>query len=434
MERVIADTSRDPVVWNEEVENNLRLQYAVDLFRESKNNEGVQQMMMAIAACPTRQSLILWASVLRQVNAPQLADRVDVIYNQLYTQSGGEPVVAIYTGASGFYTGADMSGPGVWGSELAAVNLAEALKMPVFVFCECLQFDKPPYPHNGVTYLPHQFYGAWSATRAKRSIYLIVSRYLYFFVRFDVLAAKAVFFWVHDKVPNYLTVGGGSPLPEQGRPLFRTLCATNVITQVICVSKWQADGIMELSGKMPVIIGNAVPPILKMMPNLLVPQVPGRMIFCSDPTRGLERLLKLFPRIKEKAPWAELHVYWSSFEGYNAPDGVTFKNKVLQTELFVAMQQAQVLLYPNHGHETYCQVALEASLAGCHVIARDYSGIADVLRSLHCGTLIPGELDEAWETAAVDKTLEVFALQQPVVPLAIPTWSDRASEWKQLFL
>lgn len=433
MDRVILDTSRNPVVWNEDVENGLRLQYAVDLFGEGKNNEGVEQMMMAVAASPTKAALSLWASVLRQVGRPELADRVDDIYGHLYTHAVGD-VVAMYTGTSGYYTGGEMGGPNVWGSELAAVNLAEALNMPVFIFCECLQFDKPPQPYKGVTYLPHQFYGAWSANRAKKSVYLIVSRYLSFFVRFDVLAAKAVFFWVHDKVPHYLTVGGGPPLPEQGKPLFRTLCATGVITQVVCVSKWQAEGVMELGGKLPVVIGNALPPALLLkMPNSR-PKILGRMIFCSDPSRGLETLLKLFVRIKEKAPYAELHVYWSSFEGYGAPpDGVVFKNKVSQTELFGAMQEAQVLLYPNHAHETYCQVALEASAAGCHVIARDYSGIADVLRSLKCGTLIWGELDDTWQDAAVAITLEVFATQQPSFPQAIPTWADRALEWKKLF-
>lgn len=434
MEQAILDTSRNPVVWNEDVENSMRLQYAVDLFGEGKNNEGVEQMMMAVAASPSRGALALWASVLRQVKQPDLANRVDQIFDQLYsTPYPAGDVVAIYTGTSGYYTGCEMGGPNVWGSEMAAVNLAEELNMPVFIFCECLQFDKPPQPYKGVTYLPHQFYGAWSANRVKKSVYLIVSRYLSFFVRFDVLAAKAVFFWVHDKVPHYLTVGGGPPLPEQGRPLFRTLCATGVITQVVCVSKWQAEGVMELGGKLPVVIGNALNPLLLKMPNLR-PKIPGRMIFCSDPSRGLQTLLKLFVRIKEKAPYAELHVYWSSLEGYSAPpNGVVFKNKVSQTELFVAMQQAQVLLYPNHAHETYCQVALEASAAGCHVIARDYSGIADVLRSLKCGTLIPGELDETWQDAAVARTLEVFAAGQPSFPQVVPTWADRAAEWKKLF-
>jgi glycosyltransferase involved in cell wall biosynthesis len=258
-----------------------------------------------------------------------------------------------------------------------------------------------------------------------------VSRYLSFFTKHDVLAAKAVLFWVHDKVPHYLTVGGGPPLPEQGNPLFRTLCAHGVITRVVCVSNWQAEVVKELmaNGGEPAVIGNALPPLLLDVPKK--PKVKGRMIFCSDPSRGLDMLLKLFARIREKAPYAELHVYWSSFDGYIAMDGVVFKNKVLQTELFEAMQEAQVLLYPNHGHETYCQAALEASAAGCHVIARDYSGIADVMRSLRCGTLIQGELNEAWAAVAVNRTLEVFEMD-PVAPSEIPTWSDRANSWLKL--
>ena len=430
MEALIRDTSADPVVWNEDVENSMRLQYANELFGRGMNSAGISQMMMAVSAKPTQAALSMWASVMRQVGLN--SEAVEAMYSQLY-----EPpvftnnVVAIYTGASGSFTGADMGGPAVWGSELAAVNLAEALvalKIPVVVFCECLQFQKPPRPHKGVVYLPRQFYGAWSANRPAKSVYLIVSRYLSFFVKYDVRAAKRVFFWVHDKVPHYLTVGGGPPLPEQGKPLFHTLCAYGVINHVVCVSNWQAEHVQTLmAGEVPVVIGNALPDLLQWD---FKTKVKGRMIFCSDPTRGLELLLKLFARIKEKAPFAELHVYWSTFD-YPAQDGVVFKGKVLQSELFSAMQEAQVLLYPNHGHETYCQVALEASAAGCHVIARDYSGIADVLRSLQCGTLIAGDLNENWHSAAVNRTLQVFDME-PCYPSVIPTWSDRAKEWAKL--
>lgn len=431
MEALIRDTSKDPVIWNEDLECSMRLQYATELFGQRKNQEAIAQMMQAVGAKPTQSALYTWASVLRQIGSDAAAD-VDVIYNQLYAPPVATDVVAIYTGASGYFTGANMGGHGVWGSEMAAVNLAEALvalKIPVVMFCECLQF-KPPAPHNGVIYLPHQFYGVWSANRPAKSVYLIVSRYLSFFVQYSVKAAKRVFFWVHDKVPHYLSVRGGPPLPDQGRPLFYNLCAYGVISQVICVSNWQAEHVQTLmAGEDPVVIGNAIPPLCLDSK----PKIKGRMIFCSDPARGLELLLKLFARIKEKAPYSELHVYWTTFN-YPAQDGVVFKGKVSQAKLFSAMQEAQVLLYPNHGHETYCQVALEASAAGCHVIARDYSGIADVLRSLQCGTLIPGSsvVDEGWQNAAVSKTLQMFDTE-PFYPTVVPTWADRAVEWAKLF-
>lgn len=430
MEALIRETSANPVVWNEDVECSMRLQYATELFSQRKNQEAIAQMMQAVSAKPTQAALYTWSSVLRQIGS-DLYQLVDNMYNQMYLHMPVEDVVAIYTGASGYFTGSEMGGSGVWGSEMAAVNLAEALvalKIPVVIFCECLQF-KPPKPHNGVTYLPHQFYGTWSANRPPKSVYLIISRYLSFFIKYDTRAAKRVFFWVHDKVPHYLTVGGGPPLPEQGRPLFRTLCSHNVIHHVVCVSNWQAEHVKELmaNGEDPLVIGNAMS-VVSWEPK---DKVKGRMIFCSDPTRGLELLLKLFARIKEKAPYAELHVYWSSFD-YPAQDGVVFKGKVSQSDLFSAMQEAQVLLYPNHGHETYCQVALEASAAGCHVIARDYSGIADVLRSLKCGTLIPGLIDENWQDAAVSKTLQMFDTES-FYPTVVPTWSDRAKEWFKLF-
>ena len=107
MEALIRDTSADPVVWNEDVENSMRLQYANELFGRGMNSAGISQMMMAVSAKPTQAALSMWASVMRQVGLN--SEAVEAMYSQLY-----EPpvftndVVAIYTGASGFFTGADI--------------------------------------------------------------------------------------------------------------------------------------------------------------------------------------------------------------------------------------------------------------------------------------------------------------------------------------
>ena len=432
---MIADVSRDPVRWTRELEAALRGQYAAELLPVDLN-KGAVQMMQALAAKPSFGLMGMWAALLARIGNATAAAAVRALSDMMFpsTPQQPEPAIAIYTGFSGAYTGGNMTGPGVWGSELAAVKLAEALSracphLRVYVFCECLVFNDPPVPHNGVTYVPRQFYGVWQQHHLVRL--LVVSRYLHFFIENDAFRPMTTVLWLHDKVPHYLTAAGA--LADTGLPFFKNLLCVPEL-RVACVSEWQRDE-LRVYAQVPLerelsVLGNGIDAALLMQQKRS--KVPGRMIFCSDPSRGLGVLLDLFVRIKQAAPHAELHVYWSA-ANLKDTEGAVFKGKVSQPELFLALQEAQVLLYPNHAHETYCQVALEASAAGCHVIARDYSGLADTLRAVKCVTLIPGASvhDEAWQAAAVAKTLAVFAAGEPEVCVTpLPTWDVRAAEWR----
>lgn len=306
-------------------------------------------------------------------------------------------VLAIYTGYSPSFTGANVEQRPVWGSEIAAVRLAESLApfFDVFVFCPCLN-EEEPTGVKGVKYLNLSYYGAFE--KAHQVDILIVSRYIHVFLEFEC-RAKRIFLWLHDLVPHYMW--RDLQLPADGVPFFAN--TLHRIERLLCVSPWHAEAFPARLGGLSPSSAAAIKDKISVMPNALNPEhfgqlgdvdrVPGRMLFCSDPVRGLEPLFHIFQNILQTVPTATLHVYWSALPPHllaaaNAIPGVTFMGKATQAQLARAMAASELLVYPALSHETYCMVALEAQAAGCVVITRNHTGLTSTAAK---GVLIDGD-------------------------------------------
>jgi glycosyltransferase involved in cell wall biosynthesis len=477
LEHSLQQARASPATWTRAQEAQLRSQLLGAMLGAPGGcilDAAVEQLMAALAAAPSPVLLAVWQDLLESLGNSSGAAGVRALGDALF--GGGTStamLVAIYTGVSGRFTGGGMGGPGVWGSELAAVQLAQAFaaqhgsSVRVVVFCECLAFDAPPVPYAGVTYLPRQWYATWQAAAAPRRVrLLIVSRFLHFFMDNSVfepgVGPEAVVLWLHDRVPHYLTASGREALPEQGRPLFRLLLRVPEL-RLVCVSRWQADEVARLAAGMSgadfraalgperlCVIGNGLDAtLLSQQQQPQQPQRhPYRLIFCSDPDRGLPLLLELFADIRAAQPEAQLHVYWTppapgselAMALERAGPGVRHFGKVSQAELARALAGARVMLYPNHGHETFCMAALEAIAAGCHVIARQYSGIAETVEACGpgAGTLILGDDVRApdWRAAAVAAALRLFsvsaacaAADDASTQARAYTWGAKAESW-----
>jgi glycosyltransferase involved in cell wall biosynthesis len=191
------------------------------------------------------------------------------------------------------------------------------------------------------------------------------------------------------------------------------------------------------------VIGNALDPAHFMVkPD----KVAGRLVFCSDPSRGLHLLLPIFQRLRERVPHATLHVYWSELPtelkaAVEGTPGVSFQGRVPQSALALALGEAQLMIYPNQSHETYCMAALEAQAAGVVVIARNYSGIATTVGTR--GVLVAGDPQtSAWQDEALEAALSL--LQNPSLLSSTSararewaltqTWDSVAAQWAQLVL
>ena len=114
-----------------------------------------------------------------------------------------------------------------------------------------------------------------------------------------------------------------------------------------------------------------------------VGRIPHRLSTHS-PDRGLDRVLRLFPRVREVYPDAALEVFYgfemarqrnpafiAAIEQAAKQEGVTLHGRVGQDRLAQEYLKADALLYPAvmpNGQpfdETYCVSVVEARAAGC---------------------------------------------------------------------
>lgn len=132
----------------------------------------------------------------------------------------------------------------------------------------------------------------------------------------------------------------------------------------------------------------------------------------SSPDRGLQHSLKMWPKIIEKFPDAELHVFYG-FELFkkayqNNPERMKWMAKMLelmetlpnikyhgrigQGELDDWMKKLGVMMYPTDFDETNCIVALSAQSNGCVPCTMDKAGLKDTVGS---GIKVTGEIWDA---------------------------------------
>jgi glycosyltransferase involved in cell wall biosynthesis len=430
IEAARADATR----WTRDMEAVLHNQRGAEAFNNKDWNAAFTHWLASLHSAPSPSVMHNLQVLGAAVGNAELLERYRMTSTLLYTPPPTDkPVLAIYTGYSPPYTGKSVELKQVWGSELAAVRLAEALshQYDVTVFCPCLNEETR---HNGVQYLHLSYYGDFCKSRCVDV--LIVSRYMHFFLEHEC-RAKQVVLWLHDKVPHYMW--NSTALPALGRPFFVNMLKT--LDKIVCVSKWQAtEALPEFVGSQQLlktcVIGNAINPAYFLEP--VAQKVKARFIFCTDPSRGLPALLKLFHAVAERVPHATLHVYWTRSALPQTPPhpGVTFFDKVPQQELAQKMREAEIMAYPNEGHETYCMAALEAQAAGCVVVCRNFSGLAETVGDR--GVLVDGAaVNEDWISRAVDACVELLTSDQKLTHLASKsrawaleqTWEQRGAEW-----
>ena len=152
------------------------------------------------------------------------------------------------------------------------------------------------------------------------------------------------------------------------------------------------------------------------------------MLYASSYDRGLEHLLKMWPKVKENIPTAELHIAygWKMFDvGYsNNPymmswkermvklmeqEGITHHGRLSKTDLDELTNSCDVWSYYCTFDETNCITALNSQRLGCVPITMARAGLLDTVYS---GVMIN---EDGFEPEAKTKYLEalVYAYQNP---------------------
>jgi len=208
----------------------------------------------------------------------------------------------------------------------------------------------------------------------------------------------------------------------------------------------------QLTDDMIKIIGDAVDEELYRIP---IGKIEGRCIYTSTPYRGLNVLLNLWPRIREKVPTATLAIF-SSIKTYaenyddspwdelymkakNIP-GVLYHGSVPKQRLSEEQKKSELLLYPNLFQETYCISVAEAQMAGCPVITTMDGALPETVAP-GCGVCIDGDpMSEVYGDKFVEAAVELLTDRSKLNEMKSEclkqdfSWKTRVRQWEKEFL
>lgn len=354
----------------------------------------------------------------------------------------------------------DIERKGLGGSETAAIRLAAALSeigYVVTVYGEC---DFCAY--RQVTFKPHQTFDPLEKRKA-----VIASRAPWLADR--KINAEKFLLWMHDT--DY-----GQEMTDERMRKF---------DKIMVLSNWQRIHVMDKTGMGAskfFVTGNAIEPSYFngwrsthfvrgecncdpadefcnelgecSQESVVVPTA----LYSSSPDRGLDLLLKLWPKVREQVPGAELRYCYSSVYDKVAEQnpmvrafrdevrkladqpGVVNLGSLTQPDLANEMLGTSVWLAPSYNSsldaqfkETYCIGALEAAAAGCAVIASDWGALPERVEDAVNSVLIPppvegkGIREDEWVSAIVNCMQHTTPQKSPTALQT--TWAMRAAEF-----
>lgn len=329
----------------------------------------------------------------------------------------------------------------VRGSEIVPVLLGKELVklgFQVNIFAQCKD-DKVDYSgfYDGIDFRDLSYYQDF--IKNNYIDYLIVSRYSQFLAYYSNI--NKVYLWLHDVVPadDLFTINDKK------------------FKGVLCLSQWHKDlfsSQYNFPKDLVYITSNAIDP------DRFKSQVQKqlyRFIYSSNPIRGLEHLIKIFPKIIQKYPTAQLHIYcsfdlklygecfWSQVQKVKklVEDNSFVINHgcINQQELAQEFLKSHVWFYPNDFDETYCITALEAQMSRTLCITTNRASLTEVVGDR--GILIDGHPStEQYMNTALSKLFFVLdhrEIEQSYLDKGYQwakekTFKNLAQEWKERFL
>lgn len=324
---------------------------------------------------------------------------------------------------------------GIGGSETAVVEMAKRLVRyghKVTVYNQCGDFGGT---FEGVDYVDHTKFGPHDCD------ILITSR------RADAVdfgvRARATLCWVHD-------VHLGAALTHE-----RAL----KIDRFFCLTHWHKDFFLKqypfVHPAQVIVTRNGID-LSKFQPTN-EPRNPHRAVYSSSPDRGLQSLLQMWPRIRQRVPDAELHVFYG-FETWEAcsqnnpgqltyikllkdmlrdceQHGVTSHGRVSQSRLAEEFQKSGVWPYPTWFSETSCITAMEAQAAGLAIVTSPIAALPETVGAR--GVFVEGDwLSESYQNEFVDRVVQSMTMTSDehrhfnhCYAMGVFNWDGVACDW-----
>lgn len=370
------------------------------------------------------------ASVEKEISAPQKKDEtyLSII---IYVGQGTEP-----------WNPETIKSTGIGGSETAVYEMSKRLASlghSVIVYGHCKSSDKPSLEgvFEGVMWLD-------SSRFSSRECDVFITSRKPSAVDFNV-RAKATICWVHD-------IHCGSELTHE-----RAL----KIDKFLALTNWHKDFFLSqypyVSPSQMVVTRNGID--LRKFHGW-PEKNPHRAVYSSSPDRGLEVAIKVWPRVRELIPDAELHVFYG-FDVWercsqgneqqlglirhlkqllkdNESNGVVYHGRVGQEELAEEYLKSGTLAYPTWFSETSCITAMEAQAAGLAIVTSPTAALTETVGDR--GALIPGDwLSEDYQSHFVDavvssmkSTTEKRRLEVRDYAFSNFGWDSLASDWDKM--
>jgi len=152
--------------------------------------------------------------------------------------------------------------------------------------------------------------------------------------------------------------------------------------------------------------------------NKDVKKVRGRCIYCSAPPRGLLPLVHAWPLIREKVPYATLHVTGGlELWGFNIPleqqpvlqmllklEGATYLGVIPREDLVKEQLESEVLLLPGRtdSPEMCCISAMECQAAGVFPVVGDIAALPERVVDTGVGYICPVGRESVYRRPFVD--------------------------------
>ncbi len=219
------------------------------------------------------------------------------------------------------------------------------------------------------------------------------------------------------------------------------------INKVFVKTKYHRSLYPKVADDKFVIVGNGID-----LTRFEGPKVkePYRFCYTSSPNRGLDILLKIWPKIRDALPEATLHVYygWKTFyeiekdnpermmwmkkiQGLMNQPGVVDHGRVGQAELAQDELKTSFWLYPTYFPEIDCITAKEMQAAGVVPITTGYAALEE---SQKTGIKLPGDVyDPKWQDEYVQTVVKAAnsPLEDTTVVAKDFNWDIVTAKWNE---
>ena len=271
---------------------------------------------------------------------------------------------------------------GIGGSESAVIFLSKELAKLGYKVTVYANPEDDAGKYEGVNYVP------WYELNIKDSFNILILWRAIGFADTPFIAKKT-YLWTHDVPSN-------PDFTEKRLSKINKIFSLSNYHQSLFKMMDNNGNFVDIPEQKMMVTANGIPefPI-----DLSIKREPHRMIYASSYDRGLANLLVIWPKIKEKVPDAELHIFygWVLFDSFyrDNPERMAWKAKmkemmrqpgifehgrISQPELIKEFQKAGIFTYPTDFQEISCQNAMFAQKYGAIPVTTDFAALSETVK------------------------------------------------------